>query len=417
MKTITTVLLVAATTVLFALPLPAGSLNARMHDDETRVWVGGVWGKPLAEAKSLVESEYNGVLVRDLEELGFASFKIKKNDLPYILSDARILRHAPAVMEVGRCSIPAGEEPYVLERGFEAMGDYRPNDPSYGQQWGPECISAHLAWDRFKGDMSATVSIVDTGCDLDHEDLGAHMNTTDDYDFVNEDTDAEDDHGHGSHCAGVAAGIIDNNIGIAGIAQAWILPVKVLDAGGSGWYDDCAAGVLWARDHGADVISMSLGGSSEDQVFKSACEEAYGAGVLIFASAGNSGPLWTPSYPAYWTSCIGVGALGGFFGGNCEKLAFFSQRGFGDDTTEGNVEVVAPGVGVYSCYKNNGYTSMDGTSMACPHAAGLGALYCMVRPGWSNVVIRHHIQDHADAAGGTQFGWGYGRIDVWPFAD
>jgi thermitase len=390
---------------------------AAVTADETRVWVGGREGDALRQAKRIVIEEYDGVLLRDLQEIGFASFRIEREDLLRILSDDNLLGCVPVVKEIGKGSIPEGEIPYMIENGPDTFSDYTPNDPSYNLQWGPECISAPRAWELFRGDMTAMISILDTGCDLDHGDLAAHMNTRDDYDFVNEDNQADDDHGHGTHCAGIAAGIIDNSVGIAGIAQAWILPVKVLDQNGSGWWDDIAAGILWARDHGAHVISMSLGGSDGDPGLKAACEDAYNSGVLIFAAAGNSGPFWFPSYPAYWTCCIGVGALGGLFWPDCKHLAFFSQRGFGDDKTEGNVEIVAPGVQIYSCYKNNGYTYMDGTSMACPHAAGVGALYCMVRPHWTNVQIRHHIQTHADADGGTQFGWGYGRIDMWPFAD
>ena len=123
-----------------------------------------------------------------------------------------------------------------------------------------------------------------------------------------------------------------------------------------------------------------------------------------------------PSYPAHYTSVMGVGALGGFLFGDCNKVAYFSTRGFGDDQTPGNVEVVAPGKFIYSSWLGDSYRRLDGTSMASPHAAALAAGYKAYLPSWSAEQIRHHIQASADSLG-AQNKFGYGRIDFYPPVD
>ncbi len=387
---------------------------------EVRISVGTRSADQLPALIEEMTHRHDAALRHHLPWLSAASFVVADaSQLDAVRANPRIAAVADYVELVGRCSVPRGELPYDTAfepgRGSRPGANYNPNDPKYSKQWPISCIQANKAWDVIRGGP-VTIAILDTGIDLYHEDLRGNCNTVDDWDFVNDDDFPMDDYGHGTHVAGIASAIIDNGVGIAGCFQASLLGVKVLDSGGYGWWDDIAAGIDHAVAVGADVINMSLGGSSDDSLLKTACGSAYSAGVLVVAAAGNEGPFFFPHYPAYYTSVIGVGALGGFLFGDCEKAAFFSQRGFGDDNTPGNVEVMAPGKFVYSCYPDDDYTRMDGTSMASPHAAALCAAYRAYVPGWSAEQIRHHMQANADNLGG-QFTFGYGRIDFYPPTD
>jgi subtilisin family serine protease len=386
---------------------------------EFRISVGARTPDELPALVEIILANYDLSLRHSIPGISAASFVANDSRvLAALRGDAAITRAAKWIEPVGRCSVPGAETPYEIEhanRGGGPGANHRPNDPDYKKQWPLPCISADQAWDYIQtGDVM--VAIVDTGIDLAHGDLRPHLNTVDDWDFVNDDDYPMDDYGHGTHVAGIVGAVMDNGIGIAGAFQAELLAVKVLDSHGSGWWDDVAAGIDHAVAVGADAINMSLGGSSSDPILKAACDAAWAADVLVVAAAGNEGPMFFANYPATYTSVIGVGALGGFLFGDCEKAAFFSQRGFGDDQTPGNVEVMAPGKFVYSCYPNDEYARMDGTSMASPHVAALCAAYRAWKPGWSAVDIRHHIQANADELG-AKFTFGYGRIDFFPPVD
>jgi thermitase len=135
-----------------------------------------------------------------------------------------------------------------------------PDDPLFSQQWGLRQIQAPAAWDRTVGSSATVIAILDTGVDARHPDLAGAVLAG--RDFVNGDLDASDDHGHGTMAAGIAAARTDNGRGVAGTCWTCrILPVKVLDADGSGYHSQIANGVVWAADQGAHVISMSLTGS------------------------------------------------------------------------------------------------------------------------------------------------------------
>jgi thermitase len=358
-----------------------------------------------------VTENYGARIRTDIESISCASFDIKKSQLEEILRDSAVTWKAKWIYRVGKCSIPENEYPGEIFGEWEGPSSaWQPNDPYYHQQWGPPCIDAERAWNRRTGDKNVIVFIVDTGVNYNHPDLSANYDKNIDRDYVNNDYDAYDDNGHGSHCAGICSGVINNNIGIAGLFQATISSSKVLNSYGSGYWDWVASGIDWARQQGADVISMSLGGSGDDPAVEAACQSAYNQDVMVIAAAGNYGSS-SKFYPAAYRSVIGVGALE-----TCTRRASFSNYGFGDDTTEGNVEVMAPGEDIYSTYLGSSYTYMDGTSMACPHVAGVAAGYRSFRNWWSSSQIRHHMQNHADYLGTSQY-YGYGRIDGWPPRD
>ncbi|MFQ3611655.1 MAG: S8 family serine peptidase [Fimbriimonadales bacterium] len=274
-----------------------------------------------------------------------------------------------------------------------------PNDPSYGQQYGPQRIQANLAWDSWTPQRTTHIAIVDTGIDSNHPDLTNKMRRLSNgavygYNTVNNTTNALDDNGHGTHCAGIAAAQINNGVGIAGVAgwnpsnpnaQSFIqlMPVKVLDANGSGSLSNIARGITWAADNGAHVISMSLGGSSSSQTLADAVTYAWNRGCLLVAAAGNSGSS-SPLYPAYYTNVIAVAATD-----SSDRLASFSQFGSW-------VNIAAPGVAILSTIPNNRYASYDGTSMACPHVAGAAALIWAQYPNLSNQQLRSLLEQNVD---------------------
>jgi thermitase len=275
-----------------------------------------------------------------------------------------------------------------------------PDDPGFGNQWGMVKVQAPQAWDVTTGSSSINIAILDTGVDQDHPDLANKIisNTN----FSNSPT-ADDVYGHGTHVAGIAAASTNNGIGVAGLGYtATIMNVKVLGDTGSGAYSWIASGIIWAANNGAEIINLSLGGSSKSSTLADAVNYAWSKGVVVVAAVGNSGNT-VPSYPAYYGNCIAVAATDA----NDAKA---SWSNYGDW-----VDVAAPGVSIYSTLINNGYGYKSGTSMASPHVAGLAALvFATVSDtngdGKLNDEVRSRIEATCDDIGVT--GIGHGRINA-----
>ncbi len=232
---------------------------------------------------------------------------------------------------------------------------------------------------QYYGDQYTTsvqVAILDTGVDLDHPDLAANIVWAVD---ATGGRSADDKNGHGTHCAGTI-GAVRDNAGVVGMyANVEIYAIKVLGNGGRGDWADLVNGIYLACQgpdgvegtaDDADVISMSLGGSSAPQEVHDAIIHAYNLGIVIVAAAGNEGDGDAStdeiSYPAAYPEVIAVGATD-----KDDTIASFSNSG-------PYIEVAAPGVNIYSTYKGGGYDTLSGTSMACPHVAGLVALIIAV---------------------------------------
>jgi len=282
-----------------------------------------------------------------------------------------------------------------------------PDDSSFSNQWGlhntgqyhlaDADIDAPEAWEIETGDSTVVIGIIDTGVDYGHPDLADKVVSTG-YDFVNNDDDAMDDNGHGSHVAGIAAATTNNVLGIAGVAwNCKILPVKVLQSNGYGSYSDVANGVNYAANNNAKVINLSLGGYAESYVLRDALENAYTTAVIV-ASAGNDGWEYHPFtgiafYPAAWSFVIGVGASDVLYD-NINEIwyegrAVFSNYGI-------NADLYAPGVNIYSTIPlfhphTYSYTSWNGTSMAAPFVTGTVALIRSYFSEWSNELIHGQL--------------------------
>lgn len=272
-----------------------------------------------------------------------------------------------------------------------------PND-LVAQQYGPQIMSAPAAWDVTLGVNTVTIAIVDTGVQLTHPDLAAKVVAG--YDFVNNDADPTDDHGHGTHCAGIAAAITNNGVGIAGIApNCKIMPVKVLNSSGSGSTTNIANGVTWAVNNGAKVISMSLGGGGVSSTMQGAIDNAWNNGVVVVCAAGNNGSA-TIFYPAGYTNSIAVGSTD-----NTDARSSFSNYSTW-------VDVAAPGSSIYSTYLNSGYATLSGTSMACPHVAGeVGLLWSFYGTLVTPAFIRQKLEAGTDYIGGWM-ATGAGRANI-----
>ncbi|MGB7532639.1 MAG: NosD domain-containing protein [Halobacteriota archaeon] len=283
---------------------------------------------------------------------------------------------------------------------------YTPDDPYYDYQWALPAINASTAWDYEQGNESVTIAIVDTGIQYDHPDIADNY-APGGYDWVNDDSNPYDDNGHGTHCAGIAAAVMDNGEGIAGVAQTSVMAEKVLDFKGVGYTWDIAQGIKHAADNGADVISMSLGTSQYSYTLEDACEYAWDEGCVLVGATGNDG-ISGVCYPAKFDSVIAVGAIE-----EGDTLAYFSNYG-------PEVELVAPGVDVFSTYPMSTYTYLSGTSMATPHVAGVAALLLSKYSVLNNNEVRARLNDTAVDLGDT--GWdeyfGCGKINataVLPF--
>ena len=239
--------------------------------------------------------------------------------------------------------------------------------------WNIRMVKAPEAWARGYDGWKVKVAVLDTGIDYNHPDVyvygGADFTGSGGY---------MDRNGHGTHCAGIIAAreYRGQTVGVA--PRANLYAVKVLGDDGRGDTSNIIAGMDWCVRNGIKVASMSLGGTYTPKIaYRNAISRCQLNGVLVVASAGNSGHTSFPwvGGPAnsarenWWsTSAIAVGAVD-----NSHNLAYFSSRGR-QYLPWNPVGCVAPGVSVRSTYLNNGYAYMDGTSMACPHVAGLAAL-------------------------------------------
>lgn len=247
---------------------------------------------------------------------------------------------------------------YVEPNFLLQAADTIPNDPDWGLQYGLINIRAPQGWDLSRGSSSVTIAIVDTGVDLNHLDLVGKLVAG--YDFVNNDADPQDDNGHGTHVAGIAAASTNNALGVAGVSWgAHIMPVKVLNATGGGTYANTASGVIWAVDHGAQVINLSLGGTGPSSVLEDAINYAHSKGAVVAAAAGNGGANFV-LYPARYPNAIAVART--------DSSNHWDGSNYGPE-----VDLSAPGTSIYSTVIG-GYDYKSGSSMATGFVSGLAAV-------------------------------------------
>ena len=279
------------------------------------------------------------------------------------------------------------------------VGYLNSDDLYYPYQYGPQAINATTAWST-PVEGSPLIGVIDTGIDHRQADLAGRTRTEHGWNYVDDSSDAMDDHGHGSHVAGTIAAAVDNVYSVAGICpQAEVIPYKVCSADGSCDWLWVAQSLAAAAQVGAKVVNMSLGGPF-DQTVEDALEHAAGEGVLLIAAAGNDGQDGS-SFPGSSTYTLSIGATD-----ENNELASFSNYGDIDLVAPG-VDIVNLGLEAVSCYSS-------GTSMATPHAVGAAALVASRKPAISRSELEDSLimgaSDIGDPGYDPQFG--HGLVDV-----
>ena len=284
----------------------------------------------------------------------------------------------------------------------EVNGQYEiqtPDDFFFDFQHSLPQIQAVDGWAYGTGCESIVIAILDTGICSTHEDVAAKVVL---YENFTDSCTEYDRHGHGTHVAGIASAITNNYIGIAGVSwDSSLMSVKVMGDDGRGDHSWIAEGIVYAVDHGADVINMSFGGGRYSNTMKEAIVYAHDAGVVLVGAAGN----YTREivYPARYKQVIAVGAVN-----QQDVRAVWSAIG-------PELDVVAPGVSILSTTPGNRYAEKSGTSMATPMVAGLVGLILSVDPELHPEEVRTIIIKGADDLGWAGHTWqyGHGRIDVY----
>ncbi len=385
----------------------AGTIDSSTGADVFRINVGLKSFNSTVDVTNLI-GKYDGVLIRELPQLRVLTFEIPRVEFDYMVFDANLSKLVEYIEEDYVRYIPPLKKIDIItqDEGMENILAI-PNDQLYPQQWGPPCIDAERGWEVEVGNSNIIVAIVDTGIDFDHPDLIANVDTSIDWDFVNNDNNAQDDHGHGTHVAGTVAADIHNRVGVAGLQQITLMAVKGLNSAGFGNDSNLANAIIYAVDNGARVINCSWGGYQFSNTIRNAVDYAFSRGVLVVAAAGNDG-ISSPHYPSSYSKALGVAALD-----DCNNRATWSNWG------SSNVYLSAPGGSIVSTYWNNTYAYLSGTSMAAPHVSGVAALYFSYNPNWQLLDVVYHMFRNADDLGdpGRDSFYGYGRVDMFPMQD
>jgi len=329
-----------------------------------------------------------------------------------------------------------------------------PNDPSYGNQWGLKntgqnpggygagiagCdIDAELAWDIERGSRDVVIGHLDAGVDLDHPEFVTNYqssvwwrnideipgNNVDDdgngfrddtvgWNFAYNNNNPQDDNGHGTHTAGTIGAHTNNSTGVAGVCwYCQIMPIKVLDSTGFGWYSWWISGIDYAVKNGAQLINMSLGGTSYSSALEDEINYAWNSGVLPIVAMGNDTlhDDSTKFYPAAFANVIAVGATA-----NSDERMVKGHKGSRAWSMWGSwIDVAAPGNAVYSTW-TDGYAYDWGTSMATAYVTGTAALMLSRNPDLTNSEIRNILQSTAEDLGTPGFDvyFGAGRINAY----
>jgi subtilisin family serine protease len=319
-------------------------------------------------------------------------------------------------------------EPNYIYHAFDLV----PNDPSYGKQWAHPKIQSPGAWGITTGSSDVVIAIIDSGVDTGHPDLAGKIVAG--YDFADGDNDPSDGNGHGTHVAGIAAAVTNNDEGVAGMSWgAKIMPVRVLNDQGSGYNTTITEGIIWAYQHGANIINLSLGGIDPSQTMQKAIDDAHAAGSLIIAAMGNCRTSCTiggqsysnpTQYPAAYNNVMAVAATD-----SGDSYAYYSQYG-------AHCDIAAPGGELFVSVRTGGiystmptypvymttdynylqhYDYLQGTSQATPHVSGLAALMWSIAPSMTNTEVQNLIQQTADDLGpvGKDQDYGWGRINAY----
>jgi thermitase len=323
------------------------------------------------------------------------------------------VHHQIASIKVSVLEVPAGAEDAIaealtrtglfnyVERDFAAHAAAIPNDPDFASQWHLATIQAAAAWDITTGSTSAPIAIIDSGVDPTHPDLASKLLSG--WSFLTGSSNTADVLGHGTAVAGAAAAATNNGTGVAGVAWSNpILPLVVLDSGDYATYSNIASAIEYAADHGARIISISLGGSSPSSTLQTAVDYAWNKGAVIFAAAANYSSS-TPYYPAACNNVLAISATEAN-----DTFSSFSNYGSW-------VDLSAPGDYILTTNNGGGYGSWGGTSLATPIAAAVGALALSANPSLTNSALVSLLENNSDDLGTAGFDqyFGWGRVNAY----
>ncbi len=288
-----------------------------------------------------------------------------------------------------------------------------PRDPLFQEQWSMVNGNVQKAWDMGATGLGVTIAIIDTGVALNHPDL--KNNLVPGYNAISGSEapgENQDNNGHGTHVSGIAAAV-RNEVGIVGVAyKAKIMPIKAMNSLGDGYDDAIAAGIVWAADHGAKIINLSLGTDkgTPSKILRTAINYATNKECLVIAAAGNYDPESEENpgvgYPASDPDVLAVAATD-----QKNNVADYSVTG-------PEVALAAPGESITSTWwsKKNGpgYADASGTSMAAPFAAGEAALIWSQHSDWSREQVLEVLLAGVNDLGsqGRDNSYGYGLVDV-----
>ena len=323
---------------------------------------------------------------------------------------------------LGPTTATAALPPTPLDLGLDApihafdWPTSAPDDPYFADQLDLSVIAVPPAWLRSTGTPGVVVAVLDTGIDASHPEFAGRLVPGFDVltgiaDTAGDFSPTNDDEGHGTHVSGIVAATANNAMGIAGIAPSVsIMPVKILDASGSGDFEDMVAGMDWAIAHGAKIVTMSLGGilgSLGVASLQPSFDAAYAAGVVVVAASGNDGAS-IDEYPCNFVHVICVGSTTT----DGSAVSTFSTR-------TAALAVVAPGEHIISALPGSQYGYGTGTSMATPHVTGAVALLRSVNPAISVDQVFADLTQTARplVGGGRNPESGYGLLQVGPAVD
>lgn len=366
-------------------------------------WAETTWSDPDGSGPLPAAERVAGRLVVDLKGTPTAADLAlwgALHDLSPVATSVHGLKHGLVVVEVEEARVPEllerlSADPLVecvapdyivhstamemsnsLEESPEPSKSF-PNDPLFKYQWHHDMVGARKAWKKASGE-GVTIALLDTGVAYTSkgsveraEDL-AETRFVKGYDFINDDPEPVDDNGIGTHMAGTLAQSTNNNLGVAGLAyKASLMPVKVLDARGSGSFSGIADGILFAADNGADILTMGFGSSSDHELLHKTLMYAHEKGCLLVAAGGVSGGSH-PGYPADYEEVLSVGSVG--------------RDGRVTRYSNGGVDMVAPGgygsegqgilQNTFHRHRpsRGGYLWHAGSNCAAAHVVGAAAL-------------------------------------------
>lgn len=349
------------------------------------------------DARAALIAQMGGELVAWMPQIGVAEVRVPQG--------ATVSVAAASV-----AALPAAANGLVTsaEADGPISATYSPNDPDFSDEtmsYGLRQIDALDAWNIVTGSQQIVIAVIDSGINAKHPEFAGRL--VPGYDFTDKDSQPEDISGHGTHVAGIIAAALDNRQGIAGVCpNCRLMPIKVLDKYNVGTWSLLAQGILFAADHGARIINISVGAAIPSQTVQSAISYAIETGAVIVAAAGNNDSD-QPFYPAAYDGVIAVGAT-------TRNDKRWEKSDYGS-----YIDLVAPGDVIYSTYNNlhniyHGYTYMSGTSMAAPFVSGVAGLLLSVAPKLSADDVTQALILGVDDLGrpGKDKQFGYGRVNA-----